>query len=76
MGIIEETPKGLRIFIECLQFGIATRDDGKRALMLIGRSEVMKIEFVHVIEASEKEVLVKLRKAIDTLLGERGIEIV
>jgi len=69
---MRKTPKGLTIFVERLQFGIATRDDGKRGLMLIG--EVMGIEFVHVIES--RETLVELRKAIDTLLGERGIEIV
>jgi hypothetical protein len=75
VGVLELAEDGTyRVKADYANFGTAVNEKtGEKALMILLRSNTVKLEFLFVLE--DKELMLKLKHAIDEALRVRGVEV-
>jgi len=76
MGVLDITEDGAyRVKAEYASFGTAVNEStGEKALMILLKSNIVKMEFLFILE--DKELMLKLKHEIENVLKTRGPEVV
>ena len=75
IGVLEIAEDGTyRVKADYATFGTATNEKtGEKALMILLRSNTVKLEFLFILE--DKELLLNIKRAVEEILGVKGAEV-